>query len=76
MASLAKYAFPLVSSVVSKDTKKKLTSQVAPPKPAYAMPDVEEIRRLRRKTEASRVGSGRASTVLSQGTNYGTLGPA
>lgn len=38
------------------------------------MPDIEEIKQSRRKSEASRVGSGRASTIFSQ-PNSGSLGP-
>jgi len=46
------------------------TGQDAP----LMQPDIESIRLARRRSEAARVGSGRASTILTGG-GGGTLGP-
>lgn len=51
----------------------KTGSQAVPTTPL--MPDADALRRERRRAEASRVGGGRASTVLSQGGGQ-TLGPS
>jgi hypothetical protein len=56
--------------------KKSSSPSAAPPKAEPVMPDIEGVKRARRKSEASRVGTGRASTIFTQPATSGSLGPA